>query len=145
MFEKIEIPIFIPFMGSIIFCIFIIIFGYFLFNINKILKEIKKGSYKSIQQNNKINTEIVDKKQNIIPDENYIISPMVGMVYLKPEESKPEYVKIDDHIKQGDTIALIEAMKTFNAVNAPRSGIIKEILISNAQPVEYGEKLFVIE
>ena len=144
MFEKIEIPILIPFLSIIILFLLIFIFGYFLFNINKILKEIRSGSYKSTQQNNETNTKILGEK-NIIPEENYIISPMVGVVYLQPEESKPEYVKIDDHIKEGDTVALIEAMKTFNAVKAPKSGIIKEILISNAQPVEYGERLFVIE
>ena len=56
-----------------------------------------------------------------------------------------EFVNGSISIKEGDTVALIEAMKTFNAVKAPKSGIIKEILISNAQPVEYGERLFVIE
>ena len=70
---------------------------------------------------------------------------MVGIVYLSPDPDKPPFVNEGDHIKQGDTVAVIEAMKTFNNVRAPRSGVIKKILVTSGTPVEYGEKIFIIE
>jgi acetyl-CoA carboxylase biotin carboxyl carrier protein len=54
-------------------------------------------------------------------------------------------VKIDQHVKQGDTVLLIEAMKTFNEVKAPRSGIVKKIIVLDNQPVEYGDDLIILE
>lgn len=71
-------------------------------------------------------------------------SPMVGTVYLKPNPESPDFVSVGDSVKEGDTILLIEAMKTFNPITAPRSGKITEILVDDAQPVEYGEPLFII-
>ena len=70
---------------------------------------------------------------------------MVGIIYLKPEPTKPQFVNVGDHIKQGDTVAIIEAMKTYSNVRASKSGIIKEILVKNGTPVEYGEKIICIE
>jgi len=77
--------------------------------------------------------------------ENIIKSPMVGVAYLSAEPSSPPYVKIGQHVKQGDTILLIEAMKTFNEVRAPKSGIIKKIIVLNSQPVEFGDELIILE
>ncbi len=72
-------------------------------------------------------------------------SPMVGVVYLSSNPSQPPYVKKGDEVKIGDTLCLIEAMKTFNPVKADKTGIVKEILVKESQSVEYGEPLFVIE
>lgn len=72
-------------------------------------------------------------------------SPMVGTVYLQAEEGAAKFVKVGDTVAAGATLLLIEAMKTFNPVTAPRAGKVTAILIENQQPVEFGEPLVVIE
>ena len=72
-------------------------------------------------------------------------SPIVGVVYLSPDPTKPDYVGIGDTVKEGDIVCLIEAMKTFNPVKAHRSGTVTKILVESGDPVEYGESLIVIE
>ncbi|WP_026940627.1 acetyl-CoA carboxylase biotin carboxyl carrier protein [Hellea balneolensis] len=71
-------------------------------------------------------------------------SPMVGTVYTRPSPDADAFVKVGDKVKEGDTIVLIEAMKTFNPITATKSGKIEEILVEDAQPVEFGEVLFII-
>jgi acetyl-CoA carboxylase biotin carboxyl carrier protein len=70
---------------------------------------------------------------------------MVGTVYLQPEETAPAFVKLGDTVAIGQTLLLIEAMKTFNPVAAPRAGKVVQILVKNTQPVEFGEPLVIIE
>lgn len=72
-------------------------------------------------------------------------SPMVGTVYLQAEEGAPKFVKVGDTVNAGQTLVLVEAMKTFNPVTAPRGGKVMQILIENQQPVEFGEPLVIIE
>ena len=72
-------------------------------------------------------------------------SPMVGVAYLSPEPGAAPFITVGGSITEGQTIVLIEAMKTFNPVKAPRSGKIVRILVDNGAPVEYGEVLVVIE
>ena len=72
-------------------------------------------------------------------------SPIVGVVYLSPDPTKPDYVGIGDTVKEGDIVCLIEAMKTFNPVKAHRTGTVTKILVESGDPVEYGESLIVIE
>ncbi|MEO0465084.1 MAG: acetyl-CoA carboxylase biotin carboxyl carrier protein [Pseudomonadota bacterium] len=79
-----------------------------------------------------------------VADENAVTAPMVGTVYLSPEPGTKAFVKEGDTVKQGDTLMLVEAMKTFNPVDAPRSGTITKIIVKDAQPVEFGEPLMVI-
>lgn len=76
---------------------------------------------------------------------NAIKSPMVGVVYLSPEPNVPNFVKVGDTIKEGQTLCLIEAMKTFNPVTATKSGKVTSILIEDSTPVEFGEPLIIIE
>ncbi|MEL6858564.1 MAG: acetyl-CoA carboxylase biotin carboxyl carrier protein [Pseudomonadota bacterium] len=76
---------------------------------------------------------------------NATTSPMVGTVYLSPEPGAKAFVKAGDKVKKGDTLMLIEAMKTFNPVTADAAGTVKEILVSDSQPVEFGEPLIVVE
>ncbi|MEP3891829.1 MAG: acetyl-CoA carboxylase biotin carboxyl carrier protein [Hellea sp.] len=71
-------------------------------------------------------------------------SPMVGTVYTRPSPDADAFFKVGDKVKEGDTIVLIEAMKTFNPITATKSGKIEEILVEDAQPVEFGEALFII-
>lgn len=72
-------------------------------------------------------------------------SPMVGTVYLQAEEGAKKFIAVGDTVSAGATLLLIEAMKTFNPVTAPRAGKVTHILIDNQQPVEFGEPLVVIE
>lgn len=73
-----------------------------------------------------------------------VTSPMVGTVYLRPSPDAEQFKKPGDAVKEGETILLIEAMKTFNPITAPKSGKLIELLADDAQPVEYGEALFII-
>lgn len=76
---------------------------------------------------------------------NAVKSPMVGTVYLSADPQSKPYVNVGDKVKVGDTLMLVEAMKTFNPVEADRAGTVKTIYVQNAQPVEYGEPLVLIE
>jgi acetyl-CoA carboxylase biotin carboxyl carrier protein len=74
-----------------------------------------------------------------------VTSPMVGTVYLQSEPGSPAFVKVGDSVSEGDTLLIIEAMKTMNQIPAPRSGTVKRILIEDAAPVEFGAPLMIIE
>ena len=80
-----------------------------------------------------------------IKEENIVKSPMVGVAYLSADPNSPAYVKVGQHVKAGDTLLLIEAMKTFNEIKAPKSGVIKKIVALNSQPVEFGDHLLIFE
>ena len=80
-----------------------------------------------------------------INEENIVKSPMVGVAYLSADPNSPPYVKIGQHVKAGDILLLIEAMKTFNEIKAPKSGVIKKIVALNSQPVEFGDHLIIFE
>jgi acetyl-CoA carboxylase biotin carboxyl carrier protein len=72
-------------------------------------------------------------------------SPMVGTAYLAPEPGKPNFVSVGDKVTAGQTLLIIEAMKTFNPIKAPKSGTVSQILVDNARPVEFGEPLMIVE
>ena len=127
-------------------------------NINSV--KIKKGSYEielssganSISQNilspsQKEDLPKINKEAKVSSDkpENIVKSPMVGVAYLSADPSTPPYVKVGQHVKAGDTLLLIEAMKTFNEIKAPKSGVIKKIVALNSQPVEFGDNLVIFE
>tara|TARA_Y100000768_G_scaffold366987_1_gene329649 strand:+ start:370 stop:816 length:447 start_codon:yes stop_codon:yes gene_type:complete len=126
-------------------------------NISKI--KIKKNNYEiEITSSNitqdKSNSLVIEKSaekvnttknDEIIKEEDIVKSPMVGVAYLSADPNSPPYVKIGQHVKAGDTLLLIEAMKTFNEIKAPRSGIIKKIVVLNSQPIEFGDTLIIFE
>ena len=72
-------------------------------------------------------------------------SPMVGTVYLQPQPDAPAFVKVGDMVSAGQTLMIVEAMKTMNPIPAPKAGKVVEIIVEDAQPVEFGEPLVVIE
>jgi len=72
-------------------------------------------------------------------------SPMVGTVFLSGEPSAPPFVSVGDRVAEGDTLLIIEAMKVMNPIAAPRAGIVRQILVQDAQPVEYEQPLAIIE
>lgn len=81
----------------------------------------------------------------IVNHPGVVVSPMVGVVYTSDDPGATPFVKVGDMVKEGDTLLLIEAMKVFNHIKAPRSGKIIRILISSGMPVEFGEPLLIIE
>jgi acetyl-CoA carboxylase biotin carboxyl carrier protein len=72
-------------------------------------------------------------------------SPMVGTCYRAPEPGAPSFVEVGSVVKQGQTLLIVEAMKTMNHIPAPRPGTVKAIMVENGQPVEFGEPLMIIE
>ncbi len=134
--------------------------------IELLIKKIKDNNLGSIKLSNKIHTiEISNNSeasrlnkytenisnannQNIKKDDSdkllSIDSPMVGIVYLTPKPSSPPFAKKGQKIKKGDTICLIEAMKTFNEIKSDRDCTIKTVMIKNGEAVEFGQPLFEI-
>ncbi len=133
--------------------------------IDALIKKIKDNNLGSIKLSNKTNTieisnnsinqssnqnikNIPINNQNIESDTNdsliSIDSPMVGIIYLTPKPSSPPFAKKGQKIKKGDTICLIEAMKTFNEIKSDRDCIIKTVLVKNGEAVEFGQPLFEI-
>lgn len=72
-------------------------------------------------------------------------SPMVGTAYLQPEPGAPSFVKVGDQVSEGQTVLIIEAMKTMNQIPAPHSGTVKRILVEDGAPVEFGAPLMIVE
>ena len=134
--------------------------------IDLLIKKIKENNLTSIKLSNKSNTIEISNNltsqfsnqntQNIpttsnqnINDENNkslisIDSPMVGIIYLTPKPSSPPFAKKGQKIKKGDTICLIEAMKTFNEIKSDRDCTIKTVMVKNGEAVEFGQPLFEI-
>ena len=108
-----------------------------LLNTPNIVPEVKS-------QISRQNFEEKTKVENI-KEENIVKSPMVGVAYLSADPNSPPYVKVGQHVKEGDILLLIEAMKTFNEIKAPKSGVIKKIAALNSQPVEFGDHLIIFE
>ena len=74
-----------------------------------------------------------------------VASPMVGTVYLAPEPGAPNFVSVGDSVSAGQTLMLVEAMKTFNEIKAQKGGVVREIVVENGAPVEFGEVLAIVE
>ena len=79
------------------------------------------------------------------PPAGAVTAQMVGTVYLAPEPDASPFVSVGDKIKEGQTLLIIEAMKVMNPIRSPRAGELTQVLVTNGQPVEYGEPLLVIE
>ena len=91
-------------------------------------------------------TTISNKKSEPKAIAGYALkSPMVGVVYLAPEPGADQFVKVGASVKAGDTVALVEAMKTFNPIKSDKDGVVKEILVSDGAAVEFDEPLIIIE
>ncbi len=93
----------------------------------------------------KANTEPVAETAVAAPVGYSLKSPMVGVAYLAPEPGAKSFVTVGAQIKSGDTVALIEAMKTFNPIKSDRDGTVKEILVTDGAAVEFDQPLIVIE
>jgi len=78
-------------------------------------------------------------------DGTVINSPMVGTYYAAPSPGAPSFVKVGQSIKPGDTICIVEAMKILNQIESEVTGVVKELLVEDGQPVEFGEPLMIVE
>lgn len=83
--------------------------------------------------------------QDSVPSGHSVKSPMVGTYYEAPAPGQASFVEVGKSVKVGETLCIIEAMKMLNQIEADKSGVIKAILVENAQPVEFGQALFIIE
>ena len=115
-----------------------------LIAVKELTKVLKNTNFKKNTQNYD-NLEELRNKRVQIKHENAITSPMVGTVYLSPEPKAKNFIKQGQAIKKGDTLLIIEAMKTFNPIKAGKSGKIEKILVNDSEPVEYGQPLLVIK
>ena len=104
------------------------------------LEDLKK-SLKGIE----IDTKEDSAEEEIEVLGTVIKSPIVGTAYLAPEPGGKKFVEIGKKIKKGDTIMIVEAMKTMNHVPSPSDGIVKEISVEDGQPIEFGQKLLILE
>ena len=111
----------------------------------KELTEVLKKTNLTKNLENYDNLEKVENKRIQIKHDNAITSPMVGTVYLSPEPKAKSFIKQGQTVKKGDTLLIIEAMKTFNPIKANESGKVEKILVNDAEPVEYGQPLIVIK
>ena len=107
----------------------------------QVLEDLKK-SLKGID----IESESTELKEEIdLSDKIIIKSPIVGTAYLAPEPGGKKFVEVGKKIKKGDTIMIIEAMKTMNHVPSTKDGIVKEVCVEDGQPVEFDQKIIILE
>ena len=112
--------------------------------------KVARNNYKQLIPNISTNQEKTDnntKNENLINEdtENIIKSPMVGTIYLQPEPDSDPFIKTGDKVKKGQTLLIVEAMKTMNDIVADKNGTIKKILVKNEQPVQFDDPLIIIE
>ena len=115
---------------------------------NKIIKQLIKSledlkkSLKNIDEVSNFNSE----KTEIIDDNKITIkSPIVGTAYLAPEPGAKKFIQVGDKIKKGQTVMIVEAMKTMNHVASTNDGVVKKILVNDGQPVEFGQTLVLLK
>ena len=108
------------------------------------LIEILEDLKKSLKNNELINSDD-PVKERIVDSKAVIKSPIIGTAYLSPEPGAKPFVSVGKKIKKGDTVMIVEAMKTMNHVPSPINGIIKKICIEDGQPIEYGQVLVLLD
>ena len=110
--------------------------------------KIKVSKWAEMSSTNKVNeNQISDKKNSLSVEEEGITikSPIIGTAYLSPEPGAKQFIKIGDKIKKGQTIMIVEAMKTMNHIPSTKDGEVKNILIKDGQPVEFGQTLILLK
>ena len=111
-------------------------------------KDIKiKVARNSFKENDKIeiSTNKAELKEEKITTGIEIKSPIIGTAYLAPEPGGKKFVEIGKKIKKGDTVMIVEAMKTMNHVPSTKDGVVKKVVVEDGQPVEYGQTLVILE
>ena len=113
----------------------------------KVAKNLFNSNILTSSPNN-TNDNLIAKKEDSSEQKdlsNAISSPMVGTIYLKPDPESEPFVNEGDKVKKGDTLLIIEAMKTMNNIPADKDGVIKKVLVENEQPIQFGDPLVIIE
>jgi acetyl-CoA carboxylase biotin carboxyl carrier protein len=135
-------------------------------NLTEIEYEIEGSRIRVVREVKSVVTQAVAPSQIVAPDaqtpvaapadtsapapastdlSNAVKSPMVGTVYHASSPDAPAFVKVGDAVTEGQTLLIIEAMKVMNPLRAPRAGVVKEILVQNAEPVEFDQPLLIVE
>lgn len=113
----------------------------------KVAKNLFNSNILTSSPNNTNDNLVVEKEDSSEQKDlsNAISSPMVGTIYLKPDPESEPFVNEGDKVKKGDTLLIIEAMKTMNNIPADKDGVIKKVLVENEQPIQFGDPLVIIE
>ena len=108
------------------------------------VKVSKSRVSKNIETIEPVNVKKVIKEEVLVDNSKKITSPIIGTAYLAPEPGGKKFIEIGQKIKKGDTVMIVEAMKTMNHVPSPLDGVVKEISVEDGQPVEFGQTIATI-
>tara|TARA_B100000963_G_scaffold173794_1_gene151176 strand:- start:150 stop:578 length:429 start_codon:yes stop_codon:yes gene_type:complete len=113
-------------------------------------KKIKVSKANRALSEKGVTSAVVSSNKSVLSDKNdqegtRVKSPIIGTAYLAPEPGAKKFVKIGDKIKKGQTVMIVEAMKTMNHVPSSSDGIVKKIMVNDGQPVEFGQTLIILE
>ena len=114
----------------------------------KLIKALEDLNKTLSDKNYKVSTITQDNQTQVLKSEeqkNSITSPIVGTAYLAPEPGAKKFVEVGKKIKKGDTIMIVEAMKTMNHVPSSQNGVVKKVCVEDGQPVEFGQDLIILE
>ena len=106
----------------------------------EVLEELKKST-KDIN----IDVDTIKSVEEEVDETKTVNSPIIGTAYLAPEPGAKNFVETGKKIKKGDTVMIVEAMKTMNHVPSPKDGVVKSINVEDGQPVEYGQTIAIID
>ena len=110
-----------------------------------VLEDLKKSL---TDKDYKIETQNLENKVNIVAEEDpkkIVKSPIVGTAYLAPEPGAKKFIDVGKKIKKGDTVMIVEAMKTMNHIPSSQDGVVKKICVEDGQPIEFGQNLIIFE
>jgi len=108
--------------------------------------KVSKGIKRSTEQLK--SSVVVSNNKTVLPDEDggtRVKSPIIGTAYVSPEPGAKKFIEVGDKVKKGQTIMIVEAMKTMNHVPSTNDGIVKKILVNDGQPVEFGQTLIILK
>ena len=109
------------------------------------VKVSKSRISKKIETSAPVNENKIIKEEVSIDNSKKITSPIIGTAYLAPEPGGKKFIEVGQKIKKGDTVMIVEAMKTMNHVPSTADGVVKEICIDDGQPVEFGQTIIILE
>ncbi len=113
-------------------------------------KKIKVSRSQKVSPEQTLTSAVVSPNKSVLSDKNEqkgtrVKSPIIGTAYLSPEPGAKKFIEVGDKIKKGQTVMIVEAMKTMNHVPSSADGIVKKILVNDGQPVEFGQTLVILD
>ena len=114
------------------------------------IKRLKSLKPKKALSDKSVTSAVVSPNKSVLTDNNdqkgtRVKSPIIGTAYLAPEPGAKKFIKVGDKIKKGQTVMIVEAMKTMNHVPSSADGVVKKIMVNDGQPVEFGQTLIILE